>query len=213
MVVCENGEMAKPEYRRFRIRAHDGQPNDPAMMREVLARRLAEAKKGSRKFSKLPDLIIVDGGKGQVTAAASAIEQQGYRLPGPSARLGPVPTNAEGAAMLPLCGLAKRFELLILPGEPDPVVLPRDSQALYLVQRIRDEAHRFANAYRSLLQGKARSRSLLDDIPGIGPKRRRELLRRFGSLDAIRAASEDDLASAPTMNRLSASKVYAFFHR
>src|SRR2546421_2675648 len=190
MVVCENGEMNKSEYRRFKIKFHENKPDDFAMMREILTRRLYEAKAGNAKFARLPDLIIVDGGKGQLTSALAAMDATGVHLP--------------------VCGLAKRFELLIVPNEPDPVALPRTSQALYLVQRIRDEAHRFANAYRATLQSKKQTQSLLDSIPGIGPSRRRALLKTFGSMDAIRLASVDQLAAAPTMNRAAAATVRAY---
>jgi excinuclease ABC subunit C len=191
MVVCEQGEMIKSEYRRFKIRFHANRPDDYAMIREVLTRRLNEGKQGNPKFHRMPDLIIVDGGKGQVSSAMAAMEATGVKLP--------------------LCGLAKRFELLILPNEPDPVALPRTSQALYLVQRIRDEAHRFANAYRVIVQGRKQTRSALDSVPGIGPKRRKALLKQFGSLERIRQASLEELAGAPGMNRTVAQALHAYF--
>jgi excinuclease ABC subunit C len=182
--------MNKSEYRRFKIKFHQGKPDDFAMIREVLTRRLNEGKAGNPKFSRMPDLIIVDGGKGQLASALAAMDSTGVHLP--------------------VCGLAKRFELLIVPNEPDPVALPRTSQALYLVQRIRDEAHRFANAYRVTLQSKKQTQSLLDDIPGIGPARRKALLKHFGSIDGIRSASLEQIAAAPTMNRVSAETVFNY---
>jgi excinuclease ABC subunit C len=187
MVVFENGQPAKSEYRRFRIRFHENKPDDFAMMREVLTRRLAEGKAGSPKFAKLPDLIIVDGGKGQLSAAVSAMEEVGLHLP--------------------VCGLAKRYEHLILPEEPDPVILPKGSQGLFLVQRIRDEAHRFANAYRETIQRRKQVHSVLDDIEGIGPVRRKALLKHFGSVERIRAATLEEIAAAPGMNRRAAEAV------
>ncbi len=193
MVVCENGQMNKSEYRRFKIKfqySEAGKPDDFAMIREVLSRRLLEGKAGNPKFSSMPDLIIVDGGKGQLTSALAAMDSTGV--------------------LLPVCGLAKRFELLIVPNEPDPVALPRTSQALYLVQRIRDEAHRFANAYRVMLQSKKQTQSLLDTIPGIGPTRRKALLKHFGSLDIIRSATLEQIGSAPTMNRAAAETVFNY---
>lgn len=193
MVVCENGEMARGEYRRFRIRAHESKPDDVAMIREVLVRRLTEAREGNPRFARLPDLLIVDGGRGPLGAAVAALELTGTSLP--------------------VCGLAKRFELLLLPNEPDPVALPRTSQALYLVQRIRDEAHRFANSYRILLQGKKQTRSALDSVPGIGPRRRKSLIRHFGSVERIRAASLEELAAAPGMNRRVAEAVLTYFQQ
>ncbi|MEP6754722.1 MAG: excinuclease ABC subunit UvrC [Chthonomonadales bacterium] len=191
MVVCENGEMNKSEYRRFKIKFHENKPDDFAMIREVLTRRLNEEKAGNVKFNRKPDLIIVDGGKGQVSAAEAAMQETGV--------------------FHPLCGLAKRFELLILPHEPDPVALPRSSQSLFLVQRIRDEAHRFANAYRMNLQSKRQTYSMLDTIQGIGPTRRRALLKQFGSVDSMATLTVDELASAPGMNRLAAEAVYRYF--
>ena len=190
MVVCEDGEMNKSEYRRFRIRAHEGHADDVGMIREVLTRRLMEGKAGNPKFHRMPDLIIVDGGEGQVAAALAAMEEADIRLP--------------------VCGLAKRFDLLIAPQKDDPIALPRTSQALYLVQRIRDEAHRFANAYRVLLQGRKQTRSALDAVPGVGPKRRRALLRHFGTLEKLRAASVEELAAAPGMNRSVARALYTY---
>jgi excinuclease ABC subunit C len=194
MVVCENGDMNKNEYRRFKIKFQftpdNNKPDDFAMIREVLTRRLNEGKQGNPKFAKMPDLIIVDGGRGQVTAGVAALESTGMSLP--------------------ICGLAKRFELLILPNEPDPVALPRTSQALYMVQRIRDEAHRFANAYRMTLQSKKQTYSVLDTIPGIGPTRRKALLKQFGSVDGLRSASIEELATAPGMNRKAAEAVHNY---
>lgn len=190
MVVCEGGEMNKNEYRRFRIRTHEGHADDVGMIREVLTRRLSEGKSGNPRFHRMPDLIIVDGGQGQVSAALAAMDAADLHLP--------------------VCGLAKRFDLLICPGKEDPVALPRTSQALYLVQRIRDEAHRFANAYRVILQGKKQTRSALDSVPGVGPRRRRALLRHFGSLDRMRAATVEELASAPGMNRTVAQALLAY---
>ncbi len=184
MVVCLDGEMKKSEYRRFRIRMQLGHPDDPRMIAEVVSRRISATLEGDPKFPALPDLIIVDGGQGQVAAASAALDELGVSVP--------------------LCGLAKRFELLILPDEPEPIALPRGSQALYLVQRIRDEAHRFANAYRIVLQGRKHTRSALLEVPGIGPRRAKALLKRFGSVAKIREASLDDLAACPGMTRRAA---------
>lgn len=191
MVVCEGGAMNKSEYRRFRIRLRQDRADDPRMMREVVSRRLTAALEGDAKFAAMPDLIIVDGGKGQVDAVGAALDELGLTVP--------------------LCGLAKRFELLILPDEPEPVALPRGSQALYLVQRIRDEAHRFANAYRVSLQGKKHTRSALLEVPGIGPTRARTLIKLFGSVARIREASIDELERCPGMNRRAAEALAAFF--
>jgi excinuclease ABC subunit C len=192
MVVCTRGEMDKKEYRKFKIRRADGKPNDFASMQEVLTRRLADGKAGKPKFAILPDLIIVDGGRGQVSSAVAAMEATGI--------------------IVPLAGLAKQFEHLFLPNEPDPVILPRTSQALYLVQRIRDEAHRFANTFQAQVRGKQQTRSILDDIPGIGPKRRRALQMHFGSVGKMRAATVAELAQAPGMNLKTAEVLHEHLH-
>jgi excinuclease ABC subunit C len=256
MVVCERGQMNKNEYRRFKIKNHEGRPDDFAMIREVLSRRLEEGKAGNPKFSKMPDLIIVDGGKGQLSAAIMALHGAGFKPGGFSGLTGnsrsgmqegkrtaevsqfaeiqdyiadsqtisptdsPSPTTwergpgGEGSVdnnIIPVVGLAKRFENLIVPHREIPVILPRTSQALYLVQRIRDEAHRFANAYRVTLQAKRQTRSVLDDIPGVGPKRRLAMLREFGSVDMIRQKTVDELASIQGMDRRAAEAVAGFF--
>jgi len=192
MVVCEAGQMDKALYRRFKIKREDDRPNDFASMREVIARRLNQAKSGNPKFSRLPDLLIVDGGRGQVSSAVAAAEETGVEVP--------------------IAGLAKQFEHLFLPNEPDPVILPRTSQALYLVQRIRDEAHRFANTFQAQVRGKKATRSVLDDIPGIGPRRRKALQLYFGSIAKMRAASAADLVKAPGMNPKLAEVVFDYLH-
>src|SRR5581483_2742470 len=137
-------------------------------------------------------LILVDGGRGQVSSALAAMEATGVALP--------------------FYGLAKQFEHLFLPNEPDPVILGRSSQALYLVQRIRDEAHRFANTFQAQVRDKQATRSLLDEIPGIGPKRRKALQRHFGSVSKMQAATLSELAAAPGMNLKLAETVYDFLH-
>src|SRR5205085_8938919 len=127
----------------------ENKPDDFAMIREIIARRLEEGKKGNPKFERMPDLLIVDGGKGQLSSAIAAVQGSGYGVQGSELESADLnPTADSRLPIIPVAGLAKRFEHLYVPGEPDPVILPRTSQALYLVQRIRDEAHRFANAYR-----------------------------------------------------------------
>ena len=192
MVVCERGEMAKKEYRKFKIKRDDGIPNDYASMEEVLTRRLKAAQSGDSKFTKLPDLIIVDGGKGQVASAVAAMKATD--------------------TFLPLAGLAKQFEHLFLPNEPDPVILPRKSQALYLIQRIRDEAHRFANAYREVKAKERNTHSVLEDIPGIGPKRRKALQLHFGGTAKIKAATVEEIAALPGFTPKIAETIYDFLH-
>lgn len=190
MVVCERGEMNKQQYRRFKIKRDDDKPNDFASMQEVITRRLNQAKSDNPKFNKLPDLLIVDGGRGQVSVALAAMTETGITVP--------------------LAGLAKQFEHLFLPNEPDPIILPRNSQALFMVQRIRDEAHRFANTFQAQVRDKKATRSVLDDIPGIGPRRRKALQLFFGSISKMRAATVADLSKAPGMNIKLAETVYDY---
>jgi excinuclease ABC subunit C len=193
MVVTENGEPAKAEYRRFKIRYHPEDPNDFAMMNEVIMRRLKSALEGDEKFTRMPDLIMIDGGKGQLSAALAA--RDALQL------------------TIPMVGLAKKMELIYVP-EPTAdgyayrvVELPLQSPGLLLLRRLRDEAHRFALTYHRKLRDKRMHGSLLEEIPGVGPGRKRMLLRTFGSLEAIRRASVDDLASVPTMTRTLAEQI------
>ncbi|NPV85928.1 MAG: excinuclease ABC subunit UvrC [Anaerolineae bacterium] len=184
MVVFEQGVPSKKYYRRFNIQTVCG-PDDFASMEEVLTRRFRrwqsaqEASKLGKppdpSFALLPDLLIVDGGKGQLGRAVSVLEQFGL------------------GDKVPVAGLAKQQEELFLPGRSDPLVLPRHSQGLYLLQRIRDEAHRFAITAHRNKRTKLGMASRLEQVPGIGPARRRELLRRFGSIEGIQNASIDQL--------------------
>ncbi len=199
MVVFERGTPNKQDYRRFRIRTVEG-TDDYASMREVLTRRFQRAREAQQKravdgkserWSVLPDLVILDGGKGQLGVAREVLEALG---------MGHIATVA----------LAKQEEELFVPGRDRSIRLPRGSQGLYLVQRIRDEAHRFAISYHRKLREQDSTRSLLDEIPGIGPKRRQALLKQFGSLEAIRRASVDELAAVPSMTRAMAEKLAAY---
>ena len=169
MVVIEDGEPAKSEYRRFKIRTVQGQ-DDFAMMNEVLGRRMRRA----IEENALPDLILIDGGKGQLGAACEALEMLNL-------------------SHLPIIGLAKRFEHIFLPEQSDPIVLRHDNPTLHLIQRLRDEAHRFALAYHRKLRSRALSHSVLDEIPNVGTKRKQALLQHFGSIENIRGASLDQL--------------------
>ena len=204
MVVFEDGLPRKSEYRRFKL--SDDRNDDFAAMREVITRRfrayVAERDRGvdpeQGKFSYPPSLVIIDGGPGQLSAAV-----EGFRTVVGEADEGLAAILDEVAFV----SLAKRFEELYLPGRPHPVVLPRGSDALYLVQRVRDEAHRFAITY----QRRRRTRTVasgLEDVAGIGPSRRKALLRRFGSLDAIRSASVDELAEVPGLSRVLAERLH-----
>jgi excinuclease ABC subunit C len=231
--VFTDGQADKAEYRRFKIKAHENKPDDYAMLREVIARRLKEGLAGNPRFTRLPDLLLVDGGKGQLASGIAAVLAAGFTVQGSSSLdseagrlqqtsaavaaeepgIADLTTISQGPSTIPVASLAKRFEHLYVPGEPDPVILARSSQALYLVQRIRDEAHRFANAYRVQLQSKKQTRSSLDTIPGIGPTRRKALLKHFGSIEKMRTASLEELLAAPKMNRPSAETVYAFLQQ
>src|SRR3990172_1633145 len=195
MVVFVKGVPRKSHYRKFNIKSVDG-PDDFASMREVLTRRLrryfdakarestpAPGKKKDESFSVLPDLLIVDGGKGQLGVAVEVLKE--FDLFG----------------QIPVCGLAKQQEEIFLPGHPDSIRLPRRSQGLFLMQRIRDEAHRFAITAHRSLRTRTGIASQLDAIPGVGPARRRALLKHFGSIDAIRAADVDAIAAVPGIPR------------
>ena len=187
MVVFEGGEPKKSDYRRFKIQSTEGKPDDFLSMREVTMRRY-----GDLPESELPDLIVIDGGKGQLSSALEIIRGAGHKD-------------------VPVVGLAKQFELVFKEGESEPVVLPRHSQALYLIERIRDEAHRFAITYHRKLRGKRNLVSILDNIEGIGPTRRKALFDTFRNLKGIKSATVDELAAAPRMNRPAAIAVHDYF--
>ena len=188
MVVFEGGMPKKSDYRRFKIKSAEGKPDDFLSMREVTTRRYVGLPE-----DELPDLIIIDGGKGQLSSALEIIR------------------NEAGHKDVPVVGLAKQFELIFTEGNSEPVELPRRSQSLYLVQRIRDEAHRFAITFHRKLRGKRNLVSVLDHIVGVGPKRRQSLWSHFGTLDKIKAASVDELVAAPGMNRPAAEAIVHFF--
>jgi len=198
MVVFIDGRPRPSEYRRFKIKTVEG-ANDFASMAEVLQRRFKRAAEGrdsatedgkAASWASLPDLLIVDGGKGQLGVAVDVMRDLG---------VGSIPT----------AGLAKENEELFMADVDGPIVLPRNSQGLYLVQRIRDEAHRFAITFHRQLRGKRGIQSTLDEVEGIGPKRKRALIRKFGSVRAIREAAVDDVAATPGMTRALAEKVKA----
>lgn len=193
MVVYEEGKPVRNDYRKFRIKAVDG-PNDYASMEEVLTRRFERAKANDAGFEKLPDLLLMDGGKGQVNICLKILDRLGLDIP--------------------VAGMVKDdrhrtrgiyFNNLELP-------IDKDSEGFRLITRIQDEAHRFAITYHRALRGKNQVHSILDDIPNIGPKRRRELMRVFENQEAIRAASVEELAAIPSMDMRSARSVWDFFH-
>jgi len=208
MVVFEDGLARKSEYRRFNIRGVDGQ-NDVAAIAEVITRRfrryLEERAAGAedpnaspldpetgrpRKFAYPPNLVVVDGGAPQVAAAAAALA-------------------ALGVNDVALCGLAKRLEEVWLPDVADPVILPRQSEGLYLLQRVRDEAHRFAITHHRQRRSQSMVASTLDDVPGLGAVKRAALLKHFGSLRKLRAAGVDEIAAVPGFGPRTAASVHA----
>jgi len=194
MVVFEEGRPRTGEYRRFQIKTVEG-PNDFASHQEVLRRRFRYAKPGKEGVEEerrwaMPDLVIIDGGRGQVGAAKEVLDELGL-------------------GDLPMVGLAKEREELILPDSEVPVVLPTTSQALYLVQRLRDEAHRFAITYHRNLRDKRTRKSAFDDLPGVGPKRKRELLKVFGSAKRVREAPVEQIAAVPGIGPALAERIKA----
>jgi excinuclease ABC subunit C len=178
MVVFEHGRPRPAHYRRFRIRSQDT-PDDYAMLQEMLRRRLGrgEGFAGEGPWQTLPDLVLIDGGKGHLNTALAVL--------------------AEAGVTVPAAALAKEEEQVFVPGSPQPLPLAPSSPALLLLQRIRDEAHRFALSYHIRTRRRSATASALDSVPGIGPRRRRELLRRFGSVRAIREAAPEDIAATP----------------
>jgi excinuclease ABC subunit C len=193
MVVFDQGRPKPSLYRRFRIKTIEG-ADDYAMLQEVLRRRFKRRSLTGNETSKadtwsvLPDLALVDGGKGQLNAALSAIKET-------------------SAASVPVASLAKENEEIFIPLQKEPVVLPTTSPGLQLLQRLRDEAHRFALGYHRTVRRRQTFDSSLDAIPGIGPKRKRTLLRQFGSVRGIREASVEELATVKGMSRSLATKI------
>ncbi len=202
MVVLEDGKPASAEYRRFKIRTVVGQ-NDFAMMQEVITRRFRRALADDAKFNKLPDLILIDGGKGQLSAAQKAMNfcrsLQGTTCYSKAA--------ASSLPDIPMIALAKRIEEIFVPGKSESIILRKDNPTLHTIQRLRDEAHRFAVTYHRRLRQKSLSVSVLDEIPNLGPKRKQVLLKHFGSIEAIRAASLDGLLSVKGIPRSVAENI------
>ncbi|UWP58157.1 excinuclease ABC subunit UvrC [Ruminococcus gauvreauii] len=199
MIVYEKGKPKRNDYRKFKIRSVKG-ANDYASMEEVLTRRFTrglkeqEAEQNQGGFLRFPDLVMMDGGRGQVNIACEVLRKLNLDIP--------------------VCGMVKddkhRTRGLYFQNEEIPI--DHSSQGFQLITRIQDEAHRFAIEYHRLLRSKGQVHSILDDIPGVGPARRKALMKHYQSLDNIRAASEEELAKLPSMNADSARKVYAFFH-
>jgi excinuclease ABC subunit C len=184
--VFEDGRPAKHAYRRFRTKVGD-RNDDFANMRDTLRRRFQRSASDGDGWP-VPDLVILDGGKGQLSAGQAALSDAGL-------------------LQVPIAALAKEREELFVPTRPEPIVLPRTSQALYLVQRVRDEAHRFAVTYHQKVRSKRAVRSILDDIEGVGPARKRALLRRFGSVRGIREAPIEQLAEVAGVSPAMAERI------
>ena len=185
MVVFRNGSISKKDYRKYKIVSAEGKPDDFKSMQEVVYRRYKD-------YEDLPSLVVIDGGKGQLSSALEVIRGLGLHD-------------------LPVVGLAKREEEIFIPGQSESILLDRDSAALHLIQRIRDEAHRFAITFHRKLRGKRNLVSVLDHVEGIGPKRRQELWKKFKTLDAMKQASVEELAAVEGMNYPAAQTLYDFF--
>ena len=196
MVVFQGGRPAKGEYRRFRIRTVEG-ADDFASMAEVIRRRLERLKANDEKFPE-PDLIVLDGGKGQLSAVLPVFEELGVGSDLPD---------------IPVRSLAKRDEEVFQPGRPEPVLLERNSPELHLLQRVRDEAHRFANTYHRELRGRFMTASVLDELPGVGPERKKKILAHFGTPEAFLNASLEELEAVPGLPGRVAREVHAVVHR
>lgn len=185
MVVFRNGSISKKDYRKYKIVSAEGKPDDFKSMQEVVYRRYKD-------YEDLPSLVVIDGGKGQLSSALEVIRGLGLHD-------------------LPVIGLAKREEEIFKEGAKESILLDKDSAALHLIQRIRDEAHRFAITYHRKLRGKRNLVSVLDHVEGIGAKRRQELWKAFKSIEAMKEASVEELAAVESMNYVAAQKLYDFF--
>ncbi len=192
LVCFRDGKPSTKDYRRYRIRDVEG-VDDFAMMKEVISRRYGH--RSSEKDREFPDLILVDGGVGQLGSAVQALRE-------------------EGVDGIPVAGIAKRFETLYLAGQPDPIVLPRHHAGLRLVQHLRDEAHRFALSYHQALRRQRIADSMLDEIEGVGPKRRDQLLKAFRSVANLKSATADEItARAPGVGKELAERILAHLNR
>lgn len=193
MIVYEKGKPKRADYRKFRIKSVKG-PNDYASMKEVLTRRFRRGVEQDSGFERLPDLIMMDGGRGQVNIALEVLEEMGLDIP--------------------VSGMVKddKHRTRGLYFQNVEIPIDKDSEGFKLITRIQDEAHRFAIEYHRLLRSKGQVHSILDDIPGIGPTRRKELMRHFQGIDEIKAATVEELSKLPSMNEKSAKAVYEFFH-
>ncbi len=188
MVVFTNGRADKSQYRRFKIRAELDEANDFVSMQEVLGRRYAPERMADERFGSRPDLLVVDGGKPQLTAALTQLEELGLDIP--------------------VCGLAKADEEVFVPWDETPVVLPTGSASLYLIKQVRDEAHRFAITFHRELRDKAMTVSILDEVEGIGPRRKKDIMKHFGSMKRLREASVEEIAAVKGVSEDVARALY-----
>lgn len=188
MVVFTNGKADKSQYRRFKIRAELDEANDFVSMTEVLGRRYSPDRMADERFGSRPDLLVVDGGKPQLTAAINQLNELGLDIP--------------------VCGLAKSDEEVFVPWDDTPIVLPTGSASLYLIKQVRDESHRFAITFHRELRDKAMTVSVLDEIPGVGPKRKKDIMRHFGSFKRLKAASVEDISQVKGVSVNLAETIY-----
>ena len=188
MVVFTNGKPDKSQYRRFKIHAELDEANDFVSMSEVLGRRYSPERMADKRFGSRPDLLVVDGGKPQLTAAIRQLADLGLDIT--------------------VCGLAKSDEEVFVPWDDTPIVLPSGSASLYLIKQVRDESHRFAITFHRELRDKAMTVSILDEIPGVGPKRKKDLMRHFGSFKKLNAASADDIADVKGISPALAQTIF-----
>ena len=188
MVVFTNGKADKSQYRRFKIRAELDEANDFISMTEVLGRRYSPERMADERFGSRPDLLVVDGGKPQLTAAINQLNELGLDIP--------------------VCGLAKSDEEVFVPWDDTPIVLPTGSASLYLIKQVRDESHRFAITFHRELRDKAMTVSILDEIPGVGPKRKKDIMRHFGSFKRLKAASVEDISQVKGVSVNLAETIY-----
>ena len=188
MVVFTNGKSDKSQYRRFKIRAELDEANDFVSMTEVLGRRYSPERMADERFGSRPDLLVVDGGKPQLTAAINQLNELGLDIP--------------------VCGLAKSDEEVFVPWDDTPIVLPTGSASLYLIKQVRDESHRFAITFHRELRDKAMTVSILDEIPGVGPKRKKDIMRHFGSFKRLKAASVEDISQVKGVSVNLAETIY-----
>ena len=192
MVVFTDGRADKGQYRRFKVRAELDEANDFLSMSEVLGRRYAPERMADERFGSRPDLLVVDGGKPQLTAAMNQLAELGLDIP--------------------VCGLAKSDEEVFVPWDDAPIVLPSGSASLYLIKQVRDESHRFAITFHRHLRDKAMTASILDEIEGVGPKRKKALMKAFGSMKRLKAASVDEIAAVDGIPAAVAAEIFAGIH-